>query len=97
LAGRITALLDLGSRLPRQLWYEEDAAAQIQRCWPRLLAALPAGALLVVDAGYTNFGVFLQMTQATVTCLYVTKTICEPLTFHFVYFQRYAAITVKHP
>jgi hypothetical protein len=74
LAGRITALLELGSRLPRELWYEEDAAAHDQRFWPRILAALPAGALLIVDAGYTNFGVFLQMTQAAVTWIIRAKS-----------------------
>jgi DDE family transposase len=74
LAGRITALLDLCSRLPRALWYEEDAAAHDQRFWPRILAALPAGALLIVDAGYTNFGVFLQMTQAKVTWIIRAKS-----------------------
>jgi hypothetical protein len=74
LAGRITALLDLGSRLPRALWYEEDAAAHDQRFWPRLLAALPAGALLILDAGYTNFAVFLQMTQAQITWIIRAKS-----------------------
>ena len=47
LAGRMTALLDLASRLPRQVWYEEDAQAHDQRCWPQLLAALPAGSLVI--------------------------------------------------
>lgn len=67
LAGRITALVDLVTRLPRQLWYEEDAPAHDQRCWPRIQAALPAGALLLLDAGYTNFGVFQQLTKQTIT------------------------------
>jgi hypothetical protein len=35
LAGRMTALLDLCSRLPRHIWYEEDAQAHDQRFWPR--------------------------------------------------------------
>jgi DDE family transposase len=71
LAGRMTALLDLCSRLPRRLWYEPDAAAHDQRAWPDLLAALPAGALLVFDLGYTNFGIFAQLTLAVVT--FVTR------------------------
>jgi hypothetical protein len=67
LAGRMTALLDLGSRLPRQLWYEEDPQANDQRCWPQIQAALTHGALLLYDLGYTNFTIFRQLTAAGVT------------------------------
>jgi hypothetical protein len=71
LAGRMTALLDVCARLPRCLWYESDAQAHDQRAWPQILAALPAGALLLFDLGYTNFGIFLQLTRAQVT--FVTR------------------------
>jgi hypothetical protein len=71
LAGRMTALLDVCARLPRCLWYESDAQAHDQRAWPQILAALPAGALLLFDLGYTNFGIFLQVTRAQVT--FVTR------------------------
>jgi hypothetical protein len=67
LAGRMTALVDLCSRLPRQIWYEEDPQANDQRCWPQIQAALPRGTLLLYDLGYTNFTVFRQLTQAGVT------------------------------
>ena len=67
LAGRMTALLDLGSRLPRQIWYEEDPQAHDQRCWPQIQAALERGTLLLYDRGYTNFTVFRQLTAAGVT------------------------------
>jgi len=62
LAGRMTALLNLGSRLPAQLWYEEDPHAHDQRFWPQILAALPLGALLIFDMGYINFTVFADLT-----------------------------------
>ena len=71
LAGRMTGLLDLGSRLPRAVWYEPDAQAHDQRFWPRILSALQAGTLLLFDLGYTNFGVFAQLTAAHVT--FVTR------------------------
>jgi DDE family transposase len=74
LAGRITALLDLGSRLPQELWYEENAQAHDQRFWPQILQALRAGTLLVLDAGYTNFRVFLQLTAAQVTFITRAKS-----------------------
>lgn len=69
LAGRMTALLDLCSRLPCHLWYEEDAQAHDQRFWARILAVLQAGSLLIFDLGYTNFTVFVQLTAAQVTFL----------------------------
>jgi hypothetical protein len=74
LAGRITAVLDVCSRLPRQIWYEEDAAAHDQRHWPQILAAVPAGALLLVDLGYTNFALFAQLTLGQITFVTRAKT-----------------------
>lgn len=71
LAGRMTALLELGSRLPRQLWYSPDPHSHDQNWWPDILAALPAGALLIFDLGYTNFQAFAQLTAADAT--FVTR------------------------
>ncbi len=67
LAGRMTALLDLCSRLPRHIWYEEDAQAHDQRFWPRILEVLKAGSLLLFDLGYTNFSVYAQLTMTGIT------------------------------
>lgn len=74
LAGRMTALLDLASRLPWRVWYEPDPQAHDQRCWPSILAVLQAGMLLIVDLGYTNFSVFAQLTQARVTFITRAKS-----------------------
>ena len=74
LAGRMTAVLSLCSVLPRYLWFEEDAQAHDQRCWPKILAALPAGVLLIFDLGYTNFKVFAQLTAAQVTWITRAKS-----------------------
>lgn len=63
LAGRMTALLDLGSRLPTQIWFEEDPQAHDQRFWPQILEALPVNALMMIDMGYINFYIFAKMTQ----------------------------------
>ena len=71
LAGRMTALLDLCVRLPRALWYEPDDHAHDLRCWPQIRAAVPTGALLLFDLGYTNFAHFAQLTAAQVT--FVTR------------------------
>ena len=66
LAGKITGLLNLGSRLPSQLWYEADPKTHDQRFWPQILSALQAGSLLIFDLGYTNFPIFAQLTLAQV-------------------------------
>lgn len=74
LTGRMTALLDLGSRLPEKVWYVEDPQAHDQRLWPQILAALERGTLLLYDLGYTDFTVFQQLTEAGVTWLTRAKS-----------------------
>jgi Transposase DDE domain len=74
LAGRMTALLDLCSRLPHQIWYEADPQAHDQRFWPRIQGALRPGTLLLFDLGYTNFGIFAQLSAAQVTWLTRAKS-----------------------
>lgn len=44
LAGRMTALLEIASRLPGRVWYEPDPQANDHRGWPQLLAVLKTGA-----------------------------------------------------
>ena len=74
LAGRMLALLDLCSHLPRRIWYEADAEAHDQRFWPEILPALRTGSLLIFDLGFTNFQVFAQLTQAQVTFITRAKS-----------------------
>ncbi len=74
LAGRMAAVLDLCSRLPRTLWYEPDPQAHDQRWWPQLLVAVPAGALVVFDLGWTNFRQFAELTRAQVTVVTRAKS-----------------------
>jgi len=66
LAGRMAALLDVITRLPRQIWYEQDQQAHDQRFWDRALAALQPGMLLLFDLGFLNFVRFDQLTEAGV-------------------------------
>jgi len=74
LAGRITALLDLCTRLPEKIWYERDPKAHDQRFWPDILSVLKAGSLLIFDKGYINFFIFIKLTQAKVKFITRGKT-----------------------
>jgi hypothetical protein len=55
LAGKMLTLLNVITLLPTAIWFEAQATAHDQRFWPQLLTALPAGALLLLDAGFTCF------------------------------------------
>lgn len=66
LAGRMAGLLNVTTRLPQQLWYEPDSAAHDQRFWARAQAALPKGALLLVDLGFWNYEQFDTLTTQEV-------------------------------
>lgn len=74
LAGKITGLLHLGSRLPAHIWYDADPKAHDQRFWPRILAVLQAGSLLLMDMGYVNFTVFAQLTAQSITFITRAKS-----------------------
>jgi hypothetical protein len=74
LAGRLTGLLDLCSRLPFAVWYEQDEQAHDQRFWPRILSALQHGTLLIFDLGYTNFAQFVTLTNREVTFITRAKS-----------------------
>ncbi len=74
LAGKITALLHLGSRLPAHIWYDADPQAHDQRFWPQILATVLPGTLLLMDMGYVNFSVFAQLTAKMVTFITRAKS-----------------------
>jgi hypothetical protein len=67
LAGKMTALLDVGSRLPLHVWYEANPQAHDQSFLPQIQRVLQAGMLLIFDLGYTNFTLFHQLTAQGVT------------------------------
>ncbi len=69
LAGRMMALLDLASRLPRRVWYDPDPQGHDSRFWDRLLAAILSGALVIFDLGFTNFARWATLNARGVTWL----------------------------
>ena len=66
LAGRMAGLLNVTTRLPQHLWYEPDSTAHDQRFWARAEAAVPTGALLLVDLGFWNYEQFDRLTARQV-------------------------------
>jgi hypothetical protein len=71
LAGRMAALLEIGTPVPQQVWYEPDSAANDQRFWERMLAAAPARALLLFDLGFLNYAHFDDLTTRGIS--YITR------------------------
>lgn len=74
LAGKLTAVLDVCTRLPLHVWYEANPKAHDQSFWPLIQAVLKPGTLVLFDMGYTNFAVFRQLTEQGVTFLTRAKT-----------------------
>jgi hypothetical protein len=74
LAGRITALLNLCTRLPEKLWYESDPKAHDQSFWPEIVSFLKAGSLLIFDKGYINFSIFAELSLKKVKFITRAKT-----------------------
>jgi len=74
LAGKMTALLDICTRLPVQIWYESNPKAHDQSFWPQIYPFLERGMLLILDLGYTNFGMFKQFTADGITFLTRAKS-----------------------
>jgi hypothetical protein len=71
LAGRMAAVLDVATQLPRHLWYEEDAQAHDQTFWERIVETLAPGVLVLFDLGFVNHGFFDRLTQRGV--LFITR------------------------
>jgi hypothetical protein len=74
LGGRMLALLDGTTRLPVQVWFESNPTTHDQRFWAPVQTALCAGDLLLIDLGFTNFGVFAQLTASGVIFITRAKT-----------------------
>jgi len=61
LGGKIMTVINVCTLLPHSVWFTPQATANDKRFWPQLLGAIPAGALLLLDGGFTNFKRFSQL------------------------------------
>lgn len=84
LAGRMAALLDIASQLPRQIWYEEDSQAHDQRFWERASKSLQQGTLLLFDLGFVNHPIFDRLTAKGVSFLTRMKQNAAYQTVHLL-------------
>jgi len=74
LAGKMTALLHLGSQLPGKIWFDAKATKHDQHFWEAIIAHIQTGSLLLFDLGYTNFTRFRQLTEKKVTFITRAKS-----------------------
>lgn len=74
LAGKMTALLHLGSQLPEKIWFNDKATSNDQTFWGLIIEHVKAGSLLLLDLGYTNFARFRQLTDKHVTFITRAKS-----------------------
>jgi len=63
LGGKIMTVLNVCTLLPHSIWFTPQATANDKRFWPQMLRAIPAGALLLLDGGLTNFKRFSQLSN----------------------------------
>ena len=74
LAGKMTALLHLGSQLPEKVWFESQASRHDLSFWDSIIECVKAGSLLLFDLGYTNFNHFRQLTTRGITFITRAKS-----------------------
>ena len=79
--GKLLAVLDLPSKLPVHLWWDEAAAANEKRFLDRLRTVLAPGTLLVMDGGFYAFPWFDWLTAQG--CWFLTRPRAQ-LTFDLV-------------
>jgi len=63
LAGKICTVIELGSQLPVEIWFSEDAKAHDCQFLDNLLALATAKTLLILDRGFYDFTWWSQMIE----------------------------------
>jgi hypothetical protein len=63
LAGRMAALLDVASLLPRKLFYEENSKAHDQTFWQAAIEQVEPGMLLLFDLGFVDYAQFDRLSR----------------------------------
>lgn len=81
LAGRMMALLDIVSRQPHKLLFEEDSKAHDQSFWEAIVESLLPKTLLLFDLGFLNFAYFDRLCEKTIGFITRAKsnTVCQAI------------------
>ena len=74
LAGRMMAILDIASRQPHKIVFEEDSNAHDQSFWEVLVESLLPKTLLLFDLGFLNFAYFDRLCEKTIGFITRAKT-----------------------
>ncbi len=69
LAGRMGTLLDVLTRVPVAIWYEEQSTASDQDWWERIQASVEPGMLLLCDLGFRHYAQFTRLQERGVALL----------------------------
>jgi hypothetical protein len=67
LAGKMATVVDLGTRLPVHIWFEEKASTSDIHFEADLLSVLAAQTLLIMDRGFYHFQFWAQLTAQRVS------------------------------
>jgi hypothetical protein len=82
LGGRMLAILDIVSRLPQHILFEENSKAHDQSFWDAIFACLQPKTLLLFDLGFLNFACFDRLCEKGVGFITRAKsnTVCSVVT-----------------
>lgn len=84
LAGKMTALLHLGSQLPDKIWFDNRPTSHDQTFWEQIVNHVSAGSLLLFDLGYTNFTRFKELSEKDVTFITRAKSNLKYEAVHYL-------------
>jgi hypothetical protein len=74
LAGKICTVIELGSQLPVQIWFSENAKAHDCQFLDNLLALAPANALLILVRGFYDFEWWAKLVAKHVQVICAAKS-----------------------
>lgn len=63
LAGKMLAIIDVGSRLPCKIWYKEESLAHDQSFWPHIEEYLQPQDLVLLDMGFVNYERYAKLSS----------------------------------
>lgn len=84
LAGKMTALLHLGSQLPDKIWFDNQPTSHDQTFWEQIVNHVSVGSLLLFDLGYTNFTRFKELSEKDVTFITRAKSNLKYEAVHYM-------------